>query len=92
MFDMDELIKALDEAGEDNLVRFFTTIDDIKRKHDKIREKRAIKAADAMNDFIECGGKMVLFQGGKTIEINTANTFVEIIDGKIVIDDPTFVN
>lgn len=92
MFDLNELIDMLDNAGEDNLVRFFTTIDDLKRKLDKIREKRAIKAAEAMNDFIECGGKMVLFQGGKTIEINTANTYVEIIDGKIVIDDPTFVN
>ena len=92
MFDMNELLDMLDNAGEDNLVRFFTTIDDLKRKIDKIREKRAIKATEAMNDFIECGGKMVLFQGGKAIEINTANTFVEIIDGKIVIDDPTFVN
>lgn len=92
MFNMDELIKALDEAGENKLVELFMTIDDIKRKRDKIREKRAIKAMEAMNDFIECGGKMVLFQGGKTIEINTANTYVEIIDGRIVIDDPTFVN
>ena len=92
MFDMNELIDMLDNAGEDNLVRFFTTIDDLKRKLDKIREKRAIKAMEALNDFIECGGKMVLFQGGKTIEINTANTYVEIVDGRIVIDDPTFVN
>lgn len=90
MFDINELIKAFDEAGEERLVELFTTISDLKRKRDEIREERAIKAMNAMNDFIKSGGKMLLYKGGKTTEINTANTVVEVFDGKLIIDDATF--